>query len=81
MKGMPNTPLDISKGPLTSLRPFFDVVKGSEDWYVFDVGNISKDLNQSKAKIKISDRVLNNLLNGYDYLVVIPEVTPSTFIY
>ena len=49
MKGMPNTPLDISKGPLTSLRPFFDVVKGSEDWYVFDVGNISKDLNQSKA--------------------------------
>lgn len=79
IKEKPSRKIDHSKGPLRALMPFFEVAESKSGWYVFDIASIKNEL--TKKRIQISNRTLNVLMDGYDYLVVIPKVSPSGFVY
>jgi hypothetical protein len=76
-KGFAAEKIDENTGMLKSLKPFFQLVDG-KTWKCFDLSPIKKAVDS--GKIKITDTTLLSILNGFDLLVVIPEVTASTFI-
>lgn len=73
-KGFPAQQLDPINGELKSLKPFFD--ETSKDWVCFDLTRMHRSLR--RGELKVEDLFLRRILQGYDYLVVIPEVTAST---
>jgi len=75
LKTFPTSKVNIEKGPLKSMQPFFDT--DTKNWKVYDLINIEKVLN--KQGIKIKDVTLNRLIKGYDLLVVVPMATPAKF--
>ncbi|MEL6561599.1 MAG: hypothetical protein AAFQ94_25650 [Bacteroidota bacterium] len=75
-KGLSPQPVNPNSKNLKFLKSFFDETKGS-DWALFDLQQISKGVK--KNKIAIEGNSLQNMLAGYDYLVVIPEVTAAGF--
>ena len=75
-KGMKPQALDVESKDLKHYKIFFDAMDKNE-WYVFNTEEILKKA-QSK-KIKVDNKTLERVLKGYDFLIVIPEVTPSKF--
>ena len=75
-KGMKPQILDIESNDLKHYKIFFDATDKNE-WYVFNTKEILKKA-QSK-RIEVGDKTLERVLKGYNYLIVIPEVTPSKF--
>ncbi|MGE0590508.1 MAG: hypothetical protein AB7O48_18150 [Cyclobacteriaceae bacterium] len=73
-KGFPTQPLDPVNGDLKSLKPFFD--ETNNEWVCFDLTKMHRSLR--RGELKIDDLFLRRTLQGYDYLVVIPEVTAAT---
>lgn len=78
-KGDPSKELNPEKGPLKSLMPFFEVVEGDQNWYVFNTNDIVKAAKQQK--VNIENKTLSILLSNYDYLVVIPMVSAASFVH
>lgn len=76
-KGFPSERIDENTGMLKSLKPFFKLVDG-KTWKCFDLSPIKKAVDD--GKIKITDHTLLRIINGFDLLVVIPEVTASAFV-
>lgn len=75
-RDFPAQPLDPANGELKSMRLFFDAVT-TKDWYCFDLMGLQRQLRQ--GKLVVDDLMLRRILQGFDYLVVIPEVTADTF--
>lgn len=75
-KGMTTQKFDIAhkKHTLKVLKPFFTQLKGA-DWGLFDLRPIKKAL--AKQKVWIKNRLLARIIEGYDALVIIPEVSAS----
>ncbi|MES2651875.1 MAG: hypothetical protein V4663_09045 [Bacteroidota bacterium] len=76
-KGFPSEKIDENTGMLKSLKPFFQLVDG-KTWKCFDLSPIKKAVDN--GKVKITDTTLLRVINGFDLLVVIPEVTASEFV-
>jgi hypothetical protein len=72
----PPTPIDQQSADLKALKPFFKVDHG-KSWQCFDLAAIRGDIK--KQKIRVENPRLVQILAGYDFLVIIPEVTPAKF--
>ena len=77
LKGMKNQKIDPNSSDLKHYKAFFDTMDSSK-WHIFNNKDILKKIVSSK--IKIEDKTLERVLKGYDYLIIIPEVTPANFI-
>jgi hypothetical protein len=75
-EGFPPNELDPENGDLKFLKPFFKEVNGT-DYHCFDLSPIRQQVE--KGKLEIKDKWLLRSIMGYDYLVVIPTVTPAVF--
>lgn len=60
-------------GELKGLKVFFDLT--AKEWTCFDLTKMHRLLR--KGELKVDDIFLKRILQGYDYLVVIPEVTAA----
>lgn len=60
-------------GELEGLKIFFE--QTGKEWACFDLTKMHKPLR--RGELKVDDVFLRRILQGYDYLVVIPEVTPA----
>jgi len=58
---------------LNYLNPFFDITDDKQ-WYMFNLVPIRKMIERGKLEIKNLN--LLKTIEGYDVLVIIPEVTP-----
>jgi len=74
-KGFPDTKVDENSDDLKILKPFFPLVTG-KDWHCFDMLALRKVLEVKQ--INCTDG-LRRIINGYDFLVIIPEVTSAKF--
>lgn len=74
-KGFPAMKVDENSDDLKILKPFFTLMKEKE-WHSFDMLPLRSALEENQ--INCSDE-LRRIINGYDYLVIIPEVTPAKF--
>jgi hypothetical protein len=77
IKGMKHQKLDSNSKDLKHYTAFFEAMNTNK-WHVFNNKEILKRLTTNK--IKIEDKTLERAIKGYDYLIIIPEVTPATFI-
>ncbi|OJJ14183.1 hypothetical protein BKI52_43720 [marine bacterium AO1-C] len=75
-KGMNQTRFDIAnkKNPLNGLTPFYGQLK-QEGWAFFDLKPIRKKLN--KKRVFVKSKILERVIQGYDGLIIIPEVQAS----
>lgn len=64
-------------GDLAFLKPFFDLVS-SQQYHNFDLKPIRKLVES--GDIIILDKLLRRTILGFDYLVIIPEVTAAKYI-
>lgn len=78
LKGLKNQKLDPNSDDYKHYKPFFDTMDKNE-WYVFNNKEILKKITSNK--LKINSKTLERVIKGYDYLIIIPEVTPAKFIY
>lgn len=74
----PNTRVDASKGMISNMAPFFEVMKDDSDgWYVFNMQPLREALNEKQ--LQVDNRFLKRIIKGYDTVVIIPEVTAAEF--
>lgn len=78
-KGLESMSFDSSDmdSELESLVPFTKLISDNR-WGFFDLSEIKLKINQEK--LRVDDRFLKAVLLGYDGLLIIPEVSPSTII-
>ena len=76
-EGMENGQVDPNGEDLKSYKVFFDAMKSSE-WQVFDNKKILAQLKSNK--IDVEDETLERVIKGYDYLIVIPQVSAAEFL-
>ena len=74
-EGMEPQGIDPNSKDLKALAPLFEVT--DSEWALFDTLKIRKELK--KEQIKLDER-LTKMLNGYDYIVVIPEASAAKFL-
>lgn len=55
------------------LKPFYDLVGDEQEWLIFDLNKINKEIKNKK--VEITSQTLKNYMEGYDCLIVIPKVT------
>ncbi|MBI3233577.1 MAG: hypothetical protein HYZ42_05980 [Bacteroidetes bacterium] len=60
-------------GELEGLKIFFD--QTAKEWTCFDLTKLHRSLR--RGELKVDDIYLRRILQGYDYLVIIPEVTAA----
>lgn len=75
-KGFPEQAIDENGDNLKFLKPLFGTIT-TEDWHCIDM----KQLRDAKehGKIVVKDITLSRVIDGYDYVIVIPKVTPARF--
>lgn len=76
IKKMNQSKFDIAhkKHPLRGLKPFYNDLKEG-NWAFFDLKSIRKKLN--KKRVFVKNKILERVLQGYDGLIIIPEVKAS----
>lgn len=72
--GMPANALDPENGELNFLQPFFQAVKGT-GMHCFLLTPIRKEIE--RGNIHITNKLLLRTINGYDWLIILPEVTAA----
>ncbi|TVZ51292.1 hypothetical protein [Dokdonia sp. Hel_I_53] len=77
LNGMENQKIDPNSDDLKHFKVFFDSM-GESKWYLFNNKEILNKLISNK--IKIENKTLERVIKGYDYVIVIPEITPASFI-
>lgn len=75
-KFIPPHPYNAKEGLLAALKPIFDAVSG-DSWHCFALKAIQQQLKKAGQSPK--DDLMRRILEGYDYLVVIPKVTAAGF--
>ncbi|MDH6252978.1 hypothetical protein M2347_002705 [Chryseobacterium sp. H1D6B] len=68
----------VDAGDVAFLKPFYQLTGKENEWLLFDLTKINEDIKKQKAMIKSPG--LKNLLNGYDYLIIIPKVTAQKLV-
>lgn len=63
---------------ISFLKPFYKLVGKDNEWLLFDLVNINEKIKKQKAVIKSTG--LKNLIEGYDYLIIVPKVTAQKMI-
>lgn len=76
-KSNPTQIVDKNSEYLKIYKPFFNLVK-DEDWYSFDLQPLKKAISENKLSVENS--MLSRIIKGYDYLIVVPTITPAKFI-
>ncbi|PKB43074.1 hypothetical protein AX016_1257 [Cellulophaga sp. RHA19] len=66
--------IDLNSKDLKHYSVFFENTEGKE-WHLFNTSKILKGVNSNK--IKIDNKVLLKTLKGFDYIIVIPEVSAA----
>ncbi|MDZ7647189.1 MAG: hypothetical protein U5K54_08425 [Cytophagales bacterium] len=74
LPGQPSSKLDPDSGDLSFLKPFFDTTN-SEEYHTYDLVPIRKEV--IAGKIQIDNKSLLRTIMGYDFLVIIPDVTAA----
>lgn len=75
-KGFPEQPINADSANLKALKPLFDIVVNPNDWYCLDMQPLRKKLENREITTSIQ---LSRIIEGYDYVVIIPKVTAATF--
>jgi hypothetical protein len=75
-KGFPAAAVDKNSDNLKFLKPLFTAVT-SEDWFCFDMRQL-RDAKE-KGKVEVKDITLSRVIDGYDYVIIIPKVTAAKF--
>ncbi|BDD05499.1 hypothetical protein [Aureibacter tunicatorum] len=73
-KGMQPQKIDPSISQLKHFAPFYEA-SDNENWSMFDINAIQKAIKSNN--LQVDNKSLLNVLTGYDYLIVIPNVTPA----
>ncbi|GGG17950.1 hypothetical protein GCM10011344_18230 [Dokdonia pacifica] len=73
-KGFPPQNVSYEKGMLQPISLFFNAVKGDQ-WHCFDTRPIWKAYLRGELTIKST--MIKRILKGYDYVIIIPEVTAA----
>lgn len=60
---------------ISFLKPFYKLIGKDNEWLLFDLNKISENIKKQKGSIKSTG--LKNLIEGYDYLIIVPKVTPQ----
>ncbi|MGU3373795.1 hypothetical protein [Chryseobacterium sp. M5A1_1a] len=55
------------------LKPFYKLVGKDSEWLLFDLNKINENIKKQKVVIKSTG--LKNLIDGYDYLIIVPKIT------
>ncbi|MEI5985137.1 MULTISPECIES: hypothetical protein [Sphingobacterium] len=64
----------IETNGLPYLKAFTDIETAKNEWLIFDLNDLNKKLSTKDFQ---ADHSLKNFMEGYDYLIIIPEVTPQ----
>ena len=72
----PASPIDPNGFYLKHLQPFFQITEGN-DWAVFDLVPLRKELE--RGKLTIENQNLIRSIKGFDVLILIPKVTAAGF--
>ena len=72
----PASPIDPNGFYLKHLQPFFQITEGN-DWAVFDLEPLRKELE--RGKLTIENQNLIRSIKGFDVLILIPKVTAAGF--
>lgn len=75
-EGFPNEKIDPNSSTLKALRPIAKTVD-SQAWHCYDLLQLKKEL--AAGRLIVNDVKLQRIINGYDLLVIIPNVTASAF--
>jgi hypothetical protein len=75
-KGFPVNEVNENSDNLKFLKPLFTAVT-SADWHCFDMRELRDAKEQGKVAVK--DIALSRVIDGYDYVIIIPEVTAAKF--
>ncbi|MDO5616856.1 MAG: hypothetical protein Q4G16_11740 [Cruoricaptor ignavus] len=73
----PEQIVDENSEYLKIYKPFFNLVK-DEQWHLFDLLPLKKAITENN--LVIEDITLSRIIKGYDYLIIVPTVTPAKFI-
>lgn len=73
----PSQKVDENSEFLRKFKPFFSTIK-NEDWHLFDLQPLKKAMSENK--LSVDDVMLSRIIKGYDYLIVVPTITPAKFI-
>lgn len=75
-EGMEPQKINPSGNDLKHYAPFFEA-SDAIHWSLFDISQILKTIKSDK--LQIEDETLKKTLHGFDYIIVIPNVTPAPF--
>lgn len=75
-KGFPANAVDENNYIFKSLKPLLNTVT-SDDWHCFDMRALKDAKEQGKVEVK--DITLSRVIDGYDYVIIIPKVTAAKF--
>lgn len=76
--GFPPSPLDPVNGDLGYLQPFFKTVSGNA-YHVYNLRPLQTEIE--KGRLTVTNKWMLRTILGYDFLVIIPTVTPAKFNY
>jgi len=75
-KGFPEQAVDENSEDLKPLKPLFNTVTTGQ-WHCFDMLPLRTALE--KGKLMVNDIGLSRIIKGFDYVVIIPNVTAARF--
>ncbi|KRB55575.1 hypothetical protein [Flavobacterium sp. Root186] len=75
-KEFPEQTINENSNNIKVLKPIFSAVEGNE-WYCVDMLPLRNKLENKEIIVK--DVTLSRIINGFDFVVVIPKVTASKF--
>lgn len=75
-KGFPQQAIDPNSHNLSALKPFFDVVVNQNDWYCLPMSPLRKKVESGEIKTTTQ---LARIINGFDYVIIIPKATAAKF--
>jgi len=76
-KSNPTQIIDENSEYLKMYKPFFNLVK-DEEWHLFDLSPLKKAISENN--LVVDDITLSRIIKGYDYLIIVPTITPAKFI-
>lgn len=75
-KGFPEQPVNEKSNNTKVLKPIFTAVEGNE-WYCVNMQPLKNALENKE--VIVNDVTLSRIINGFDFVVVIPTVTAAKF--
>ncbi|CAC9974636.1 hypothetical protein [Flavobacterium panici] len=75
-KGFPEQPINENSNNVKVLKPIFSAVEGNQ-WFCVDMQPLRNALENKE--IIVIDVTLSRIINGFDFVVVIPKVTAAKF--